>query len=291
MEQSRRGLEEAVDLIARFDPDLAATVESIADQRRSVAARLTASVGTIGGEPRRRHDVIGTLHRWWMRRIGGRNPSAILREAVRGERAVVHQLERVRNRPLPGHIERAVDSALHSALHDRRVLISRRTRVEGRPTPPPSRLHVGDQMPGFRARTSSGIGIDSESMRGVLPIVIFFVPEVVSRRRGRRIREFDRALDEFGRMSTQVIGIVPRSADHISRRLADRGLDVSMLADPHRVIHRAFGIGDRDAQVATFVVDATGKIVRIYRRPGTPGHVRQVLATVRTLRRERSGAG
>jgi peroxiredoxin Q/BCP len=146
---------------------------------------------------------------------------------------------------------------------------------------------VGSRMPSFQAPASTGQTLDSERFRGKLPLVIFFVPDIRSRRSARPIAEFDRNLGRFGRLRTQVLGVVPETAKRLRQQAERKGYNLPLLADPDEAIHNAFGITDvATPHWATFIIDRSGTIAQTFRPTVRPGRVNQVLASIRDLKRD-----
>lgn len=124
------------------------------------------------------------------------------------------------------------------------------------------------------------------------PFVLYFYPKDDTSGCTRQAQEFSAALPDFAKAGAAVLGVSKDTAAKHARFTAKYDLTVTLASDEHDVIE-AFGawvpkkLYGRDymgIDRSTWLFDASGKLVRIWRKVKVPGHVEQVLAAVKELR-------
>jgi uncharacterized protein (TIGR02284 family) len=106
------------------DPQLKALFEKYSTRRREFARELQAEVRRLGGDPDNSGSVAGSLHRGWMNMktaVTGKDDSAIISEAERGEDSAVKNYERALNQNLSADLEQIVRRQYSEvkSIHDR----------------------------------------------------------------------------------------------------------------------------------------------------------------------------
>lgn len=153
-------------------------------------------------------------------------------------------------------------------------------------------IGIGDRAPDFKAPSSQGQTLESDSFLGKLPMVLFFFPKIGTPGCDREIAAFNEHLRDFGGQRVQVLGVT-RTSPRELREYADRHeLRVPILADGASRIIRAFGV-EREGGVArrvTFVVDLNGEVAHVFDPVDPAEHVEDVLETLVRLREERPEA-
>ncbi|HEY8216898.1 MAG TPA: redoxin domain-containing protein [Acidimicrobiia bacterium] len=148
---------------------------------------------------------------------------------------------------------------------------------------------TGQPAPGFRAPTSHGQTLDSETFHGKLAVVLFFLTRPGSADDEVLLDSFDEHLVDFGHERVQLLGVAPCSPRALRDRAEAQQLAVTILADESGEIARTFGVsaavGDPDALAppATVVIDRRGVIAARVPRTDAPHHVEDVLEELRRL--------
>jgi peroxiredoxin len=179
-------------------------------------------------------------------------------------------------------------------------------------TPPVMQMQiepaVGAPAPGFRAPTSHGQTLDSESFHGKLAVVLFFLAHPGRPDDELLLDSFDEHLVDFGHERVQLLGVAPSAPRELRERADGQQLAVTILADESGAIARSFGVaaavdsavgvsdvadteaGDAGlAPPATVIIDHEGIIAARVPRTDTAHHVEQVLETLRVSLRPRTG--
>jgi uncharacterized protein (TIGR02284 family) len=93
------------------DTAIKSVFSEIGRERAQLADELAAEVQRLGGEPEREGSVSGAMHRGWMNvkeTIAGRDDTAIVAEAERGEDVAVETYKKALEQPLPPTVESIV---------------------------------------------------------------------------------------------------------------------------------------------------------------------------------------
>jgi peroxiredoxin Q/BCP len=150
-------------------------------------------------------------------------------------------------------------------------------------------LQEGQPAPEFEARDGNGATVRLSDLRG-RPIVLYFYPKDDTpgcTKEACGFRDEYAALREAG---TVLLGVSPDDeASH--RKFADKfQLPFQLLADPGAAVATAYGVWKEKnmygrtymgVERTTFLIDADGKIRRIFPKVKVDGHVAEVLAGLR----------
>jgi peroxiredoxin len=139
-------------------------------------------------------------------------------------------------------------------------------------------IQEGQPAPSFRAPSSKGHTLQSESFQDRLAIVLFFLDGLEHPDDQLALSNFDELLVEFGHRRVQLLGVAPVTAREL--REATESLAVPLLADKDGSLRREFG--GLDIAPFTVVIDRHGTVARVLPRYGTD-HAREVLTAVDAL--------
>ena len=154
-----------------------------------------------------------------------------------------------------------------------------------------TRIDEGDEAPAINLPTDGGgtFALGESAGRNV---VVFFYPKDDTSGCTREAAAFTEQLDRFRKLNTQIVGI---SADSVARHdkfKAKHGLRVTLASDERHAALEAYGVWVEKSMYgrkymgierSTFLVDAEGRLARVWRKVKVPGHVEDVLAAVREL--------
>jgi peroxiredoxin Q/BCP len=145
--------------------------------------------------------------------------------------------------------------------------------------------------PDFELPTADGGGFTLSAQRGH-PVVLYFYPQDDTE--GCTIENigFSGLLPEFEKLGVTVVGVSPDTvATHCSFR--DKyGLAVTLAADPTRSVVEAYGLWQQKKTFGrdyvglvrtSFLIDAEGRISRIWEVRRIKGHAEDVLEAARAL--------
>lgn len=148
----------------------------------------------------------------------------------------------------------------------------------------------GSRVPDFALDSDAHGRVTSEGLLGQA-YVLYFYPKDGSGSCTDEAIAFSQALPAFRAKGAFVAGISPDSiAKHANFR-RKYALDVPLLSDPDLAASKAFGVwvekqmygrAYMGVERATFLVDATGYIRRVWRKVRVDGHVEAVLEALET---------
>lgn len=159
------------------------------------------------------------------------------------------------------------------------------------PSPNPSMPSEGKKAPAFNLPSQSGDKIRLSSLKGA-PVVLYFYPKDNTPGCTVEAKEFRDSLRDFKRAGAEVIGISPDSVESHCKFIDKQGLNFTLLADTEHLVAEKYGVWVEKnlygrkfwgVQRATFLIDAEGRIARLWPKVKPKGHAREVLAAVKAL--------
>ena len=148
-------------------------------------------------------------------------------------------------------------------------------------------LSVGDQAPSFEL---PGNGDQTIKFPNGGAAIVYFYPKDDTPGCTTEAIEFSAAKDELNKLGVSIIGLSPDTAAKHDKFSKKHDLSISLAADEEKTALEAYGVWVEKSMYgktymgverSTFLVDATGKIVEIWRKVRVKGHVDKVLEIVR----------
>ena len=152
-------------------------------------------------------------------------------------------------------------------------------------------LKVGERPPAFSLPATGGSEISLESLSG-RKAVIYFYPKDDTSGCTQEAQEFNALKAEFVSAGAEVIGVSPDSPKSHGKFAGKYGLDLTLLSDEAKDALGAYGVWVEKSMYGrkymgvertTFLIDAQGRIARVWSKVKVPGHAREVLDAVRAL--------
>ena len=152
-------------------------------------------------------------------------------------------------------------------------------------------LQEGDPAPDFTLPRDGGgaIGLSAFSGR---KLVLYAYPKDDTPGCTQEAIAFNRLRADFAACGTEIVGASPDSVKRHDNFRRKHGLDFPLLADEAQELASAYGIwvekslyGRRYMGIerSTFLIDAQGRLARIWRKVKVEGHAEEVLAAARAL--------
>lgn len=153
-------------------------------------------------------------------------------------------------------------------------------------------LEEGVKAPDFKLPADDGSEFKLSKAKGG-PIVLYFYPKDDTSGCTREAKDFTDLAASFNKAGALVLGISPDSVKSHDKFKCKHGLTVGLLADEEKEVSAAYGVWVEKSMYgrkymgverSTFLIDAKGRIARIWRKVSVPGHAEEVLAAVKALK-------
>ncbi len=152
-------------------------------------------------------------------------------------------------------------------------------------------LDEGDKLPAIELDATEGGKIALRDYVGH-PFILYFYPKDDTSGCTREAQDFSGLLPEFEALGAQVLGVSRDNAIKHQKFITKYDLTVPLATDTEDKAMQAFGVwvekqlyGKKYMGIdrSTFLFDAEGKLFRSWRRVRVPGHVIDVLESVREM--------
>lgn len=156
---------------------------------------------------------------------------------------------------------------------------------------PAALINEGDKLPRFSLPADDGSVVGNDSLKG-RPTVLYFYPKDDTTGCTKEACDFRDAFPRFGQNDVRVIGVSPDSVDSHRKFKKKYDLPFQLLADEKHDLANAFGVWKEKSMYGrkfmgvertTVIVDADGKVARIFPKVSVPGHVAEVEKAIRDL--------
>ncbi len=154
-----------------------------------------------------------------------------------------------------------------------------------------SALTEGAAAPDFDLPATGGRRVSKTGFAG-RPFVLYFYPKANTPGCTTEACAFQEALPALGGIGLDVVGVSPDPMKPIENFAAKYSLTFPLASDAGQTASAAYGTWVEKSMYgrkymgmerATFLVDATGHIVRIWRQVKVPGHAAAVLEAAKAL--------
>ena len=152
-------------------------------------------------------------------------------------------------------------------------------------------LQIGDKAPDFTLSTDHGGKFTLSQQKGK-PVIVYFYPKDDTSGCTAQACGFRDSLPDFGKLKTQVIGVSKDSVDKHDKFKKKYGLNFPLVSDEDGKICEKYGTWIEKSlygrkymgiERATFLIDKTGTVARVWRKVKVPGHVDEVLKALKAL--------
>lgn len=147
-------------------------------------------------------------------------------------------------------------------------------------------LAEGDTAPDFTMSTDGGGALSLGELRGT-QIVLYFYPKDDTPGCTKEACAFRDAEPDFSAVNARIVGVSKDSAARHDRFKAKYDLPFTLASDADGSVCEAYGVWVKKKlygreymgiERATFLIDADGRVKRIWRKVKVPGHAEAVLA-------------
>ncbi len=153
-------------------------------------------------------------------------------------------------------------------------------------------LEEGSKLPVFTLADDNGKKVKSAVWKGS-PLVVYFYPKDDTPGCTKEACAFRDASASLRELGANVIGISADSVESHAKFRDKYKLNFPLLADPDHVVaeklgayreKNMYGKKSTGIQRSTFLVDATGLVVKVWKRVQVDGHEGQVIEALRALK-------
>ena len=154
----------------------------------------------------------------------------------------------------------------------------------------PLQLSEGTVAPDFARRDKHGKTYNLSDLRGKKDVVVYFYPEDFTPGCTTEATEFTRDYEKFREAGIEIVGISPDDEASHEKFRQNMAIPYPLVADTENVVSKKYGVyglkkfmGREYMGVnrTTFLVDKTGKIVKIFRKVRPSGHSQEVFQVLR----------
>ncbi|WP_296818861.1 thioredoxin-dependent thiol peroxidase [Brevundimonas sp.] len=152
-------------------------------------------------------------------------------------------------------------------------------------------IQQGQAAPSLDLPTDSGGRVSLASLKG-RPVVVFFYPKADTPGCTNEAIDFSRLLPEFEGLNATVIGVSRDPVKKLDRFKAKHDLTVVLASDETGHVTEDWGVWVEKQlygrtymgiERATFLIDAEGRVARVWRKVSVKGHAAEVLEAARAL--------
>jgi peroxiredoxin Q/BCP len=152
-------------------------------------------------------------------------------------------------------------------------------------------LAEGSVAPDFTMKDKGGRSIKLSDLRGKKSVVVYFYPKDFTPGCTMEATEFSRDYNKFVDADIEIVGISPDDEESHQKFRDKMGMPYPLVADTDNEVSKKYGVYGLKSFMgreymginrSTFLVDKSGKIVKIYKKVKPAGHSREVLDALRS---------
>ena len=152
-------------------------------------------------------------------------------------------------------------------------------------------LAEGDKAPAFKLEIDGGKSVALKDFAGK-PVVVYFYPKDDTSGCTREAVDFSGAAAQFKKLGIPVLGVSKDSVASHDKFKKKHALSIALGSDPEGAMIESYGSWVEKSMYgrkymgidrSTFLIDAKGRIAKIWRKVKVPGHVEEVLTAAKAL--------
>ncbi len=152
-------------------------------------------------------------------------------------------------------------------------------------------LNIGDEAPDFTLPGNGARTISLASFRGK-PLVLYFYPKDDTTACTTEAISFSQLKPEFEKLGAAVVGVSADSVKKHDNFVSKRELTISLGSDEDTAVSQLYGVWKEKSMYGktymgiertTFLIDAEGRMARIWPKVKVAGHAEEVLAAAQAL--------
>ena len=152
-------------------------------------------------------------------------------------------------------------------------------------------LKAGDPAPDFTLDRDGGGRVSLSGLKG-RKVVLYFYPKDDTSGCTAEAKDFNALLPDFAKAGADVVGVSPDSVASHDKFARKYGLCFPLVADVEKGMLMAYGVWAEKSMYGrkymgvertTVLVDAKGRVARVWNKVKVPGHAAEVLAAAKAL--------
>jgi peroxiredoxin Q/BCP len=152
-------------------------------------------------------------------------------------------------------------------------------------------LAIGSPAPAFSLPGPGGTDVSLSSLAG-RKVVLYFYPKDDTSGCTQEAQEFNALKADFASAGAEVIGVSPDSPKSHGKFAGKYGLDLTLLSDEAKETLGAYGVWVEKSMYGrkymgvertTVLIDAEGRIAKVWSKVKVPDHAKEVLEAVRAM--------
>lgn len=152
-------------------------------------------------------------------------------------------------------------------------------------------LEVGKKAPAFTLTADDGKKVKLSDLQGS-PVVLYFYPKDDTPGCTKEACAFRDRKGEMEQLGAKVLGISPDAVESHVKFRDKYGLNFALLADPDHAVAEQYGAwreknmyGKKTMgiQRSTYLIDASGKVAKVWQRVQVDGHDEEVVEALKSL--------
>lgn len=152
-------------------------------------------------------------------------------------------------------------------------------------------IKVGDKAPSFKLKNQDGKTISLSDLKGK-PIVLYFYPKDDTSGCTKEACNFRDEFPKFGKMKAEIIGVSADSVESHKKFAQKYKLPFNLLSDEKKEVIEKYGVWQEKSMYGkkymgivrtTFIIDASGKIGKIFPKVKVDNHNKEVMEALKEL--------
>ncbi|MGP9821476.1 peroxiredoxin [Salinarimonas sp. NSM] len=152
-------------------------------------------------------------------------------------------------------------------------------------------LVIGDPAPAFTLPADGGRTVSLTDLKGKA-VVLYFYPKDDTSGCTKEAQAFNGMRDAFAAARAVIVGVSPDSVKSHDKFKAKYELGFDLLADEEKGMLEAYGVWVEKSMYGkkymgvertTVLIDAEGRVAKVWPKVKVPGHAEEVLAAVQAL--------
>lgn len=152
-------------------------------------------------------------------------------------------------------------------------------------------LKVGDNAPSFKLKNQDGEPISLSDLKGK-PIVLYFYPKDDTSGCTKEACNFRDEFPKFGKMRAEIVGVSADSVESHKKFAEKYKLPFNLLSDEKKEVIEKYGVWQEKSMYGkkymgivrtTFIIDASGKISKIFPKVKVDEHNKEVMEALKGL--------